>query len=69
MVHTLIKNHKIVNDGLFLKLDDTTRELFSGDYYDVNSILYDIAIELNLIEDNDPFENFDLVFGEINAHD
>ena len=69
MTLTLIDNKKVVSDSLFVKLNEVTEELFTGDYYDVNSILYDIALELGLIEYNDPFENMDLIFGEVNAQD
>ena len=67
-VDSYIKSHTEVPDSLFAKLDEITHQIFE-EYYGVNDIMYDIAIELKLLSTSDEFEDFDIIFGKVEAHD
>lgn len=61
-VLTYVENHTEVPDELFRILDDISLSIFDDDYQDTNSILYEVALNLNLIDT--PNENpIDMVFG------
>lgn len=61
-VLTYVENHTEVPDELFRILDDISLSIFDDDYQDTNSILYEAALNLNLIDT--PNENpIDMVFG------
>lgn len=61
-VLTYVENHTEVPDELFRILDDISLSIFNDDYQDINSILYEVALNLNLIDT--PNENpIDMVFG------
>jgi hypothetical protein len=57
-----IDKHQEVPDEMFGVLDDITFDIFDENYKGVNEIMYDVALELNLIEDNEG-EAIDNVFG------
>ncbi len=61
-VLSYVESHTEVPDELFRILDDISLSIFDEDYQDTNSILYEVALNLNLIDT--PQENpIDMVFG------
>ena len=54
---------KDINDIYFGILNDLVYKLFPQDYRSVNDILYDVAIELDLVDSFDPEEEIDPIFG------
>lgn len=61
-VYEYVENHKEVPDGLFGLLSEITLDIFD-DYQGVNEIFYEIALDLNLINQEDNFEEYDPIFG------
>ena len=57
-----IERHEEIPDELFRILDDITYEIFGEEYQDTNSILYEIALKLNLV-DTPKEQAIDMVFG------
>jgi len=57
-----IDKHQEVPDEMFGVLDDITFDIFDENYKGVNEIMYDVALELNLIDNNEG-EAIDNVFG------
>ena len=61
-VLSYVESHTEVPDELFRILDDISLSIFDDDYQDINSILYEVALNLNLIDEQ--LENpIDMVFG------
>ncbi len=61
-VLSYVESHSEVPDELFRILDDISLSIFDDDYQDINSILYEVALNLNLIDEQ--LENpIDMVFG------
>ena len=54
---------KDIDDIYFGILNDLVYKLFPQDYRSINDILYDIAIELDLVDSFDPEEEIDPIFG------
>ncbi len=54
---------KDIDDIYFGILNDLVYKLFPQDYRSINDILYDVAIELDLIDNFDPEEEIDPIFG------
>ena len=54
---------KDINDIYFGILNDLVYKLFPQDYRSINDILYDVAIELDLVDSFDPEEEIDPIFG------
>ena len=54
---------KDIDDIYFGILNDLVYKLFPQDYRSINDILYDVAIELDLVDSFDPEEEIDPIFG------
>lgn len=61
-VLSYVERHEEVPDELFGVLDDITFDIFDENYKGVNEIMYDVALELDLIENTNE-EPIDNVFG------
>ena len=61
-VYGYIEKHEDVPDEMFSLLDDITFTMFDSNYAGVNDIMYEVAIELNLVKENE-FEEYDAIFG------
>ena len=61
-VYAYIERHEEVPDEMFGLLDDITFNMFPEDFRFFSDIMYDVAIELNLVRENE-FEEFDSIFG------
>jgi len=54
---------KDIDDIYFGILNDLVYKLFPQDYRSINDILYDVAIELDLVDSFDPEDEIDPIFG------
>lgn len=63
-VNEYVEKHQEVPDEMFGLLDDMTVDMFD-DYQGINDILYEVALELNLIKSEDHFDEMDMVFGKL----
>ncbi len=54
---------KDIDDIYFGILNDLVYKLFPQDYRTINDILYDVAIELDLVDTFDPEDDLDPIFG------
>ena len=65
----MIENKHQVQDELFALTDDISMQIYSSlgiDYYGVTDIFYDIAIDLDLIKEDDPdYLDIDDIIGKV----
>jgi hypothetical protein len=61
-VYEYVEKHEIVPDEMFGLLDDITYPIFKDEYQGVNEIMYEVALDLDLIQEDD-FEAVDIIFG------
>lgn len=62
-VLSYIENHEEAPDEMFGLLNDITYNLFDENYRSVNDILYDVALELDLVIDDNGEAPIDNIFG------
>ena len=64
-VNEYIESHKEVEDEMFAILDDMTILMFD-DYQGINEIMYEVALDLDLLKENDDdLEYVDAIFGKM----
>lgn len=61
-VNEYIERHEEIPDGYFGMLDDLTIQIFS-DYQGVNEIMYEVALDLELVKEQDELDSLDIIFG------
>lgn len=64
-VNEYIEHHEEIPDAYFGILDDITIQMFDN-YQGVNEIMYEVALDLDLIKDTDPDDTLDAIFGNMN---
>ena len=62
-VYSYIEKGEEAPDEMFGLLDDLTFDMFDNNYKGINDIMYDVAIELDLINVSEANEAIDNVFG------
>ncbi len=62
-VLSYIDRHEECPDEMFGLLNDITFDIFDSNYRSINDIMYDIAIELDLVPNPDNNEAIDNIFG------
>ena len=67
-VNEYIESHKEIPDEYFGILDDITCTIFEN-YQGINEIMYEVALDLDLIQDNDEFDDVDAIFGKMEKYD
>lgn len=61
-VNDYIERHEEIPDAYFGILDDITIQIFDN-YQGINEIMYEVALDLELIKEQDELDSLDIIFG------